>query len=152
MVMATVLFYVFLIATIICGIAIFLNKRFRSPIHFSILIILIFSLIFLSQKGSKVFKFGALEVNTKEDGKEAAFKIKNTTNQIVKENIQFATSSAIENLKIDKGNNYISMIGGGKGNNYVVYAVSIPPEGVATGSIVSADTVSIIPQEVKSLK
>ncbi|MEK6727863.1 MAG: hypothetical protein AABY28_04230 [Candidatus Omnitrophota bacterium] len=147
--MVSFLFYFLSIVFLIAVVTIFLNKNSRTFIHFFILVLLLLGLIFLCSRGSKVFKFGSLEIKIEEANNQGKFEIINLTDQNVEKKIKIAASSVIDNVKIVKGSNFLSIIDGGKGNNYVIYNVNIPPKTIASGTIASAGPLSIIPQEIK---
>lgn len=148
-----VLFYALLSLFIIDVSLVFCFDRFRKGLNFWILVLLAGTLIYLSQSGSnRIFKFGLLEIITEAKGNQGKFEIKNSSDKGVQEEIKFATSDMIKNLTIDKGDKFISIVDGGIGNNYIVYSVNIPPNQVASGSIVSVDTLNWVPQILEKKK
>jgi len=160
--MELVAFYVFLIMSIIGLVTFFVNKKFQTGLNFLILAVLIGGVVFLSQKGNKSYKIGAVEIKTQQIGElevktqggnnQAKFEITNSTNQTVNKEIKFTSTNVLDNIEIGKGNNYISIIEGGKGNNYVVYNVNIPAKTLVSGTMVSSSALSILPQEIKKEK
>lgn len=152
--MRLVLFSVLLTLFIFFLFIIVVKKEFRRLIFVELCALLLFGSIFLSLDGSKVFNLGFLKVSTQGENNQVKFGIKNPTNQNVKTVINLAASDDINNIKIDKGNNYITLIGGGEGNNYVTYNINIPPRELISGTLVSAGTssISIVPQELKKEK
>lgn len=138
-----VLFYVLLITFIFGTLLVFTIQGFRKGINCILMIAVLISLIYISQKdGVLKYKIGPLEtLIQKGGGSTTDFKLKNPTNEKIQETIRLSSSSQIRNINIDKGSEFFDILDGGVGNNYIIYKVNIPANGIASGSVVSADTV-----------
>lgn len=122
--------------------------NFRNRFTFGSMFIILIAMVYLTQQeGSLTYSLpGGLKATlTKGLGGRTSFALKNSSNKDIEQTVKLVSSSRIEGINISKGNEYISVIEGGIGNNSVTYNVNIPPAHVTSGVVVSADTAVLFP-------
>ena len=91
-------------------------------------------------------KLGPLEASLQKGiGQSTNFQLTNPKDEKVQQAVKFESDGEIKNVIFTTGEEYISILSGGIGENYITYNINIAANETASGVIVSADRVKIKP-------